>query len=96
MPDGIILFEDVFLRFILINGGFNMPFYSVNAVYSALVREEYLVYVNEDKRDEFENKIEESSPEDQLTEVENRYLDRKGIEVMEVINVTSVEMEEVL
>lgn len=73
-----------------------MPFYSVNAVYSALVREEYLVYVNEDKRDEFENKIEESSPEDQLTEVENRYLDRKGIEVMEVINVTSVEMEEVL
>jgi|GEM_PF-4563024 hypothetical protein len=72
-----------------------MPFYSVRCVYSALVQEDLLIYLNDSEVKDFEEEFEKASLEDQQVMVENSYLDRDGIEVLEVINVTSVDMTEV-
>lgn len=72
-----------------------MPFYDVRCVYSALVKEKLLVYLNNDEVKSFNEEFENSSLEEQQVMVENRYLDRKGIEVLEVINVTSIDVEEI-
>ncbi len=72
-----------------------MPFYEVRCTYSAFVEENLLVYLNDDEIEQFDKEFEDSTPEEQQVMVENKYIDRKGIEVLEVINVTSVDMEEI-
>ncbi len=72
-----------------------MPFYEVRCTYSAFVEEKLLVYLNDDEVEQFDKEFEDSTPEEQQVMVENKYIDRKGIEVLEVINVTSVDMEEI-